>query len=216
VCMHNLRLLSSLTVLAATLACAADSPGPTEPAGPLFTAGKSPDPNPGVIWEFYAALSDATPAKITSDGAGAYQSGVCGVRGSIFVHLSESGDATFDPDADYKKSMSCARRYLNLELATGTVRSGPFTNARGVSYMAPGSTKEETMGWTVSLPNCERLRFNVTITRDDDGVIGPRTWVVQTKPHTGQCYVWSGGSYVANGVTHELPYRARVTEVPVS
>lgn len=216
-------------VAAAALAmagCQAEQSLPLEPVAPSAERfGKDTDPR--AIWQFHAVLSDGvTQAGITGDGrdvdgnfaaVSRYEGERCGVHAKIF-DVDEgvgSGDGVFLPDAWRSKCPNGPRK-VGVNLGSGPIWTGPFTNANKIDQMAVGESKVQTqMRWSVALPDCDRLVFsNVSVTRTDDGVTAPRTWRVETTaPHTAACQKSAKGSYVFTGTTYTLPYSITIREV---
>jgi hypothetical protein len=74
---------------------------------------------------------------------------------------------------------------------------------------------------------CGRLRWNPEVAGGaasgnvrvtylgTTGPNGTRQWRAETQPpHAAGCYTWRKGDYVWNGVTHTVPFRIVITEIP--
>ncbi|MDP9348929.1 MAG: hypothetical protein M3P24_07300, partial [Gemmatimonadota bacterium] len=198
----------------------------------------STDTDPRAIWEYFPSFTDANGPQTsrltgdgrdslgaaTADGSSIFRGDKCGVHAKIFVG-NGGGDGVLDPDMNYDRNTVCegGKRYLQFNLGTsGTVKAGAFTNAFGIWWFDPGESRVQKMNYRYNnISNCEILRFEdanglsaVRVTRVDDGT-GAKQWTVESLPnnkdgkHLAGCYVYSKGSYVFNGKTYDMPFRAR-------
>ena len=225
------RILPALFIIASVSACNSDITGALldHPAGGPQMAKPSSGGTLTTNWEFFDALTDATPSAIRSDGLGVYRNAQCGVRTRLFTPLPDfAGDATLDPDADYNMKNKCTRRAIRFAMSGTTISNGAFVNARLI-WDANETLGEMSrrMQWNLGLPNCDILVFgnviagdpatangsqNVTITRLADSLSSSgatiRIWTVQSNgDHRASCA--SGGVLRSS---HVMPFRLRITQ----
>lgn len=225
---------AALSLLALVLACSSDrQTGPSAIATNVhgFAAAKaaaSIDTDARARFTVYATMSDGTtPTGIIGDGRlsdgspalGApseYQGSLCGVTAKIFWYntkLSQSGDATLDPDAN---APTCgAPRKLGFTIGGTAQLIGPFSNVNQVMQLAVSQSRLQAMTFDATgLANCSRIIFSqVNVTRRSGNTSGLKgTWTVESTS-AGGCYQYSKGAYRYTGTSYALPFYFLITEI---
>ncbi len=192
------------------------------------------------IWHFYATLSDnATPTYFYGDGLAAdgitpsepsvFQAGRCTVRATISwfdTSPPASGDAIFNPGDGSNNDPICSTARRNtVVIGTSTLSVMWTIVVKQVMQLSLGQSRLQNMNWgpVTQIPSCNRLIYTaevgsqVRVTRTMGDASGtPGEWIVESAGnHLAGCYLVSskgGGTATWTGVTHHLPFRARIVE----